>query len=111
MVIDTIHDLIAAHGCQLRLLMREALVPSDWSAWVSAPARGYIETFSSGPWRTAEVAYLEINPVATTYIGRLVTERRTDHRAALESGLTAAGLTWEPAGPYLRVFLPLEPPV
>ena len=111
MSIDTIHDLIAAHDCQVRLLIRHAAVPSEWSAWVSEPSRSYIETFTTGPWRTAEVEWLEINPVATTYVGRLVPDRQTDHRAALEAGLTAAGLAWESAGPYLRVRFPLEPPL
>lgn len=109
MTIDTIHDLVAAHGCQLRLLLRHAPAPAAWSAWVSEPASGYIETFTTGPWRIEEVEGLDINPVATTYVGRLVPERQTDHRAALETGLTAIGLAWEPAGPYLRVFFPLKP--
>ena len=110
MTIDTIHNLLAAHGCQVRLLLRQAAAPSDWSAWVSEPVGGYIEMFTTGPWRTAEVEWLEINPVATTYVGRLVPERRTDHQEALEAGLTAAGLPWESAGPYLRVCLPLGLP-
>ena len=81
----------------------------DRSAWISEPASSYIEAFTTGLWRTGEVEWLEINSVATTYVGRLVPERRTDHRAALEAGLTVAGLAWEPAGPYLRVSFPLRP--
>lgn len=109
MTIAAIHDLVALHGCQVRLLLLHPSAPAEWSAWVSEPASGYIETFTTGPWRIGEVEALEINPVATTYVGRLVPERRTDHRAALETGLAAAGLAWKPAGPYLRVMFPLRP--
>lgn len=49
MTINAIHNLLAAHGCQVRLLLRQAAAPSDWSAWVSEPVRGYIEMFTKGP--------------------------------------------------------------
>jgi hypothetical protein len=75
--------------------------PEDRGLGLGIPVPGYLEI--NGPWR--DIEWLEVNPVATTHLGRQLSRRVEDHTAELTPQLAAAGLRYELVNGLVRVSL------
>lgn len=64
---------------------------SDWDDMLTVPHPDYIEG-ALGPVLLTDVEYVEIDPVERKRRGRLVADLLIDHRAEIESALTAANV-------------------
>jgi hypothetical protein len=95
-------NIIQAAKCTARIKLNSRLDASSWS-WIIIPVPGYIELGSVGPWPIREVEWLEINPIVTEHIGRLVAPRIIDNLSQLEVALREANLPYTISEGIIRI--------
>ena len=99
---STLVNIVQVAKCTVRIKLNSRLDASSWS-WIIIPVPGYIELGSVGPWPIREVEWLEINPIATEYIGRLVAPRILDNLSQLEVALREANLPYTVLDAVIRI--------
>jgi hypothetical protein len=90
--------------CQARLKLKRNDLPEAWGSGIGFPVRTYIEII--GPWPFREVDWVEINPVVTEHIGRLVAPKRWNHPEQLITLLEAEHVSYSLVDGMIRI--PLE---
>ncbi|OON67425.1 DUF6678 family protein [Hymenobacter sp. CRA2] len=96
--------LLNGQGYALRLKTKNETEPVSWGQWLGVPVPGYIEI--NGPWPVREVEWVEVNPVVTTFQGRLIPPQVADHTADLTRQLKSASLSFSVTNDgYLRILL------
>ncbi|WP_409070874.1 DUF6678 family protein [Hymenobacter sp. HSC-4F20] len=103
--IEVIESLINSYSCELRLKTIHEPEPAGWCRWIIQPVPGYIESSTAGPCPAYEVEWVDINPIVTIHIGRLVKDKYVNYQAELEAQLTAARVAWQHIDGLLRIHL------
>jgi hypothetical protein len=75
----------------------------EWSPWVTTPANGYLELATGGPYKQAEVAAIDIDPIRSEKVGLLVPDKKTDLSNELVSYLSSHNIAYEIMEGYFRI--------
>lgn len=82
-------EILKGIPCTVRIAFRDG-TKTEWAKSLFLPTQGYGETGKYGPFRLADVAAVEINPIEIRRVGRLVPDRKIDHTQVLVSALQSA---------------------
>lgn len=88
--LEALTDFLRQLHCQVRLKHKAYKMPEGWAGGIGLPVRGYIELI--GPWPFKEVEWLEINPIVTEHIGRLVKPRQHNYLKDIIAHLNSRGI-------------------
>lgn len=62
---ERIADIANRIGRRFRLKLREHPEPEPWCPWLIAPATGYLETGTNGPWPERAIEWVEVGLAGT----------------------------------------------
>lgn len=102
---EVIDKLTASFPIATRAKLRNHDTPSAWSQWFILPVPGYIEASSYGPVPKREIEWIELDPVETWHIGRLVPPKHIDHTPAIYQQLQSEGIAMQMVGGLIRIAL------
>ncbi|MGI4832236.1 MAG: DUF6678 family protein [Janthinobacterium lividum] len=101
MNISALISLVQESKCAARLKPKEYSEPQQWS-WVIEPVPNYIES-GGGPWPSSEVEWLELNPIKTEHVGRLVAPKKINKTSWLKVELAKAIIPYTLSNGIFRV--------
>lgn len=78
----------------------------EWSPWVTSPVNGYFELATGGPYKQSEVVSIDIDPIRSEKVGRLVPDKKTDLSSELASYLSSHNVAYEKMDGYFRIRIP-----
>ncbi|WP_369810683.1 DUF6678 family protein [Hymenobacter cheonanensis] len=104
MDIRALVGVIQTNKCKVRMKVRGYSAPEGWNDWAIIPTAGYIEI--NGPWPIRQVDWVEINPIVTEHIGRLVPPKRIDSSMQIEEGLRQADISYIVLDGIIRISFP-----
>jgi hypothetical protein len=78
-----VRDYFKDKPWQYRLKLVDKDFPSNWSKWIINPSGNYVETETSEPILISEIDWIEINPIESKRIGKLVADKKIDHSSEI----------------------------
>jgi hypothetical protein len=69
--------------CRYRLKIKNEALDAAWSNWLGHPSDTYLEAENQGPYSIKNIEWIEIDPVESRRIGRLVPDKKIDHTEPL----------------------------
>ena len=77
----------------IRLHYKDSYI-TGWETWLISPVDCCVE-ISSGPVAIRELKAIEIVPIETIHIGRLIPDKKVDHRAAIIAELRVLNIPFQ----------------
>ena len=100
--VPTLVGIIQSAKCKVRLKLKKHPKPEAWGNRAIIPVRTYIEVI--GPWPMREVEWLEIDPIITEHIGRLVAPRIINSFFEIEARLREAEFSYTVSDSIIRIL-------
>jgi hypothetical protein len=93
--------VIQTNKCKVRIKVKGYSAPEHWNDGAIIPTPGYIEI--NGPWPVSQVDWVEINPIVTAHIGRLVPPKQINSLLQIEEALRQAYITYAVLDGIIRI--------
>jgi len=80
-MLDIVKQIIKENNCKIRFswFYNPDYETTKWVEYFNFPEEGYIEIPLTGPIKTTQLKWLEINPIEIKKIGRLIPEKEINH--------------------------------
>jgi hypothetical protein len=104
MDIQALVAVTQTNKCKVRMKVKGYSAPERWNDCAIIPTPGYIEI--NGPWPIRQVDWVEINPIVTEYIGRLVPPKQINSLMQIEEGLRQAHIPYTILDGVIHVSFP-----
>jgi hypothetical protein len=104
MDIQALVAVTQSNKCMVRMKVKGYAAPEHWNDYAIIPVAGYIEI--NGPWPIRQVDWVEINPIVTEHIGRLVPPKQINSLMQIEDELRQAHIHYTVLNGIIRVPFP-----
>lgn len=98
---EALRSIVENYNCEIRMRYHAGTY-SSWNKYIIFPEQGYVEI--DGPVRLDEVAYLEINTVSKTRIGKLVSDKIEHNLDKVKNELTRCGIDFSAQGDIIKIY-------
>jgi hypothetical protein len=90
--LSTVAKAIEKDELRVRVKIADIEVPTSWSRWIISSTPSYAEIDQFGPFRIAELEWLEIECVGSKDLGRLLKPRHFDCTQRCLESVRASGI-------------------